>query len=151
VPHNTAKIPHLLHRLYRIVDELEHLFPGRHFTPDGHLVGSLGEVWAAYYYGLQLASASTKGYDGVSPDGRRVQVKATQGRSVALRSAPSWLIVLQLQRDGSAVEVYNGPGAPAWRACGKMAKNGQRQVRLSALEGLMAWVPERARLPRIAS
>ena len=38
--------------LVRIVSELETAFPGRHFTLDGHLVGSIGEVMAAYYYGL---------------------------------------------------------------------------------------------------
>jgi hypothetical protein len=40
-------VPALVSRLYEIVDELEEIFPGRHFTPDGHLVGSLGESLAA--------------------------------------------------------------------------------------------------------
>ena len=35
------------------VAELEAEFPGRHFTLDGHLVGSIGEVMAAYYYGSE--------------------------------------------------------------------------------------------------
>jgi len=33
--------------IYRAVTELEALYPGRKFTPDGHLVGSIGEVVAA--------------------------------------------------------------------------------------------------------
>ncbi|WP_155253486.1 DUF6998 domain-containing protein [Bradyrhizobium japonicum] len=33
--------------IYRAVAELEALYPGRKFTPDGHLVGSIGEVIAA--------------------------------------------------------------------------------------------------------
>ena len=37
-------------KLIGIVNELEVDFPGRHFTLDGHLVGSIGEVMAAYYY-----------------------------------------------------------------------------------------------------
>ena len=37
-----------------IVHELEGDFPGRQFTLDGHLVGSIGEVMAAYYYGIEL-------------------------------------------------------------------------------------------------
>jgi len=48
----------LVRDLYRIVDQLEHLFPGRHFTPDGHLVGSLGEVLACERYGLEILEAS---------------------------------------------------------------------------------------------
>lgn len=30
--------------IYRAVAALEQLYPGRKFTPDGHLVGSMGEV-----------------------------------------------------------------------------------------------------------
>ena len=40
-------IPSLVQELYSIVDRLDELFPGRRFTPDGHLVGSIGEVLAA--------------------------------------------------------------------------------------------------------
>ena len=38
-----------IQELIKIVSELEIEFPGRHFTIDGHLVGSIGEVMAAYY------------------------------------------------------------------------------------------------------
>lgn len=34
-------------KLYAITRELELQFPGRKFTPDGHLVGSIGEVLVA--------------------------------------------------------------------------------------------------------
>ena len=34
-------------KLYDLVGQLEHLFPSRSFTLDGHLVGSIGEVLAA--------------------------------------------------------------------------------------------------------
>ena len=44
----------LIRDLYQIVARLEEAFPGRRFTPDGHLVGSLGEVFAAERYGLTL-------------------------------------------------------------------------------------------------
>ena len=30
--------------LYEISAELERLFPGRHYTPDGHMIGSIGEA-----------------------------------------------------------------------------------------------------------
>lgn len=43
------------------------------------LVGDLGEVIAAHYYGVDLAHAMTPGYDLTLADGRRVQVKAMRG------------------------------------------------------------------------
>ncbi|MGL5504982.1 MAG: DUF6998 domain-containing protein, partial [Aeromonas veronii] len=33
----------LVQQLYSTVEELEEMFPGRLFTPDGHMVGSIGE------------------------------------------------------------------------------------------------------------
>lgn len=43
-PSADKSIRSLVQRLYRITSELEELYPGRHFTPDGHMVGSIGEV-----------------------------------------------------------------------------------------------------------
>lgn len=57
------RLPKIIMELYRLTNELENMFPGRHFTPDGHLVGSIGEALAAYYYGLELLTASSRGKD----------------------------------------------------------------------------------------
>lgn len=118
--------------LYALTAQLEAMHPGRRFTPDGHMVGSIGEVIAAEEYGLELFEASHPVHDVLSPDGRLVQVKATQGRVVALNDEPDYLIVLRILGDGSFEEAYNGRGKPVWNACGKM-KTGQRLISLSRL------------------
>lgn len=143
------RFPELLRAIYDAVDGLEAMFPGRHFTPDGHLVGSLGEALAAYYYGLELASASSFGHDGTC-NGRQVQVKATQGDRIALSSEPEHLLVISLRRDGTFAEEYNGPGANVWKlVCDKpRPKNGQYQVRLSTLRRLARDVPAASKLIR---
>lgn len=51
---DTARLPEIIREMYRLIDELEAMFKGRHFTPDGHTVGSIGEAIAAHYYGLEL-------------------------------------------------------------------------------------------------
>jgi hypothetical protein len=94
-----ASVPRLVGELYRVVAEFEHLFPGRRFTPDGHLVGSIGEVLAAHQYGLQLLPHSFRGHDARTTSGLLVEIKATQGNTVALRSEPQHLLVLQLSRE----------------------------------------------------
>ena len=144
---NLDNIPALLKRLYEIVAELEGLYPGRKFTPDGHLVGSLGEVIAAHDYGLELLEASAETHD-ARKDGKLIQIKATQGKSVAFYGKPDHLLVLKLRKDGSTEEVYNGPGALAWNNTGKPQKNGQRSITLSKLHTLMASVPSTLRIPR---
>ena len=135
--------------LYRVSHELEQLFPGRHYTPDGHMIGSIGEALAACRYGLTLFEASKETHDAKAPDGRLVQIKATQIDRVALSSEPKWLLVLQIHPDGTFSEVYNGPGKLAWEHCGKMQKNGQRPISLAKLRSLQAEVPEEDRLKRI--
>ncbi len=134
-----AEFPVLIRELYDVVGKLSAMFPGRHFTPDGHLVGSIGEALAKHYYGVQLAPASTQGYDGIR-DGKKVEVKTTQGDAVSLSSGPEHLLVVRLLPDGGFEEHYNGPGAPVWAllATRKQTKNGQQQVRLNVLRGLMS-------------
>lgn len=85
------------------------MFPGRHFTPDGHTVGSIGEALAAYHYGLELLPASSKGRD-AALGSIAVEIKATQGNVVALRHEPERLLVLKLGKQGGWAEIYNGPG-----------------------------------------
>ena len=144
---NRNKIPQLLKRLYEIVAELELLFPGRKFTPDGHLVGSLGEVIAAHDYDLILLESSAKTHD-ARKGSKQIQIKATQGKSVAMYGEPEHLLVLRLLKDGTAEEIYNGPGKPAWDNAGTLQKNGQRPISLSRLRALMQTVPENQKVKR---
>ena len=143
------QIPGLIREIYSLTDRLTQLFPNRPFTPDGHLVGSIGEVLAAYHYELELFTASTEGHDARTGDGILVQIKATQRKSVALRSKPEHLLVLQIQPNGEAVEVFNGPGELAWSHVGKPQNNGQRQIAVSTLLRLMKDVQASERLPRV--
>jgi hypothetical protein len=128
----------IIREIYQLVDELETIYPGRKFTPDGHLVGSIGEAYAAAYYGLTLLPASASTHDAVDAGGRLYQIKATGGTGIGIRSCPDNLLVLKLHRDGTLTEVYNGTGQPAWDAAGAMQKNGQRAISLSKLRGIGA-------------
>ena len=123
------------------------LFPGRKFTLDGHLVGSIGEVIAAYMFDLDLNRASTMGHDSVAPDGRRVEIKLTQRKSVGFRHEPEYAIILHRPKGSPVRVVYNGPGSPVWAAAGPMQKNGQRQIRIAKASSLNAQVSDRQRLP----
>jgi hypothetical protein len=148
VSNSIDTIPGIVKRLYELVGELEAAFPGRPFTPDGHLVGSLGEVLVSHYYDLELLPCSTSCHDAQTRGGTLVQVKATQGTSVALRAQPDHLIVILLKKDGTIEEIYNGPGQLAWNNCGKQQKNGQSPISISRLRRLMHDVAEAQRLPR---
>lgn len=128
--------------LYKITNELETRYPGRKFTPDGHLVGSIGEVLVAEHYDLTLLPNSSETHDAVSKNGTFVQIKATQISRIAISSEPEYLIVIKLSRDGSWEEIYNGPGDLAWNNAGKMQKNGQRPISIAKLKEIMDTLPQ---------
>ena len=134
--------------IYEAVAELEDLYPGRHFTPDGHMVGSLGEVVASEWYDIELYEASHPVHDAFAPDGKQVQIKATQSGKIGMGDEPQYLIVLKLGRNGEFTEIYNGPGKAAWEAAGKRQKTGQCHISLSKLKALSAQVDENKRVPR---
>ncbi len=130
-----------IRQLYEIVARLEARYPGRKFTPDGHLVGSIGEVLAAERYGLTLTPHSTEACDAYDSEGRAVEIKCTQGSAVAFNSheLPKRVIVVKLHKDGSISEFYNGPSRPVAQALSrvKQQKNGQRRLSLSKLQQLL--------------
>jgi hypothetical protein len=122
-------------KLVDIVNELESDFPGRHFTLDGHLVGSIGEVMAAYYYGIELYTASYAAHDG-EIDGKRVQIKISQQDKIAIRHEPEYLIALYLNKSGNIYEVYNGSGKEPWDNASKEDKNNNRYMTINKLMDL---------------
>jgi len=142
-PIDAREVLRLVPELFKIIKALEAAAPGRHFTPDGHLVGSIGEAVAAARYGLELTTASTKGIDAHhKATGRSVEIKATvEGKKISLRGMEpeaDHLLVLRINGDGSASEVYNGPAAPVWIAAGRIQSNGQRVVSVSRLMALQS-------------
>ena len=141
-------IPEKVRQMVKIVSELETDFPGRHFTLDGHLVGSIGEVAAAYYYGIKLYPPSAKIHDG-EIGGRKVQIKTTQRGSVLIKYEPEYLIVLYLSAEGEIYEVYNGSGEKAWSIASKPDVSGNRRLSIKGLCNLDSTNSDNERVQQI--
>lgn len=116
-----VRLPEPVSRIYKAAAELEALYPSRRFTPDGHLVGSIGEVIAAEALGLQLYPMSRPGHDARDANGD-VQIKMTAGSSIAMYATCDRLVVLRALSPEEAEIVYDGPGAPAWEGAGKRGR-----------------------------
>ena len=142
------KIKEKVQTMISIVAELEKEFPGRHFTLDGHLVGSIGEVMAAYFYGIELYRAGVEKHDGVK-DGKEIQIKITQRDDVVISNKPGkpqYLIVLYLTKEGNVYEVYNGPGAKPWKESSEPDSHNNRHIRVNKLMELDAKVKSECRI-----
>jgi hypothetical protein len=108
----------IIKRLYQARNELHELFPELPFTLDGRLVGDIGEAIALQEFGLIQLPSGSELHDFVSRDGRKVQIKTTQGtlsgRSVGLgltKQSFEHLIVIQISEEGTYRVLYDGPGS----------------------------------------
>lgn len=125
----------LIKEVFAACAELSNRF-GRPVSPDGHLVGSLGEVFVRDRMGLELMPPSNEGFDARTSDGVPVEIKATTRNSIALSSNGSFaevLIVVRFDQDGTGTIVFNGPMERAWKLAGKPQRNGQRRLNLTTL------------------
>jgi hypothetical protein len=140
------KIPALISDLLKTTSRLNGLLEGRQFTPDGHLVGSIGEVVAEYVYDLCLEPCSTPLIDAYTKNEDRlsVQIKLTgeKGQKFAVRwpvregsILPDVLICLRMTVDGF-FEVYNGPFPKDVLSSKVQSSNGQVSLSLKTLSDL---------------
>jgi hypothetical protein len=138
------QIPALVGDLLRTTRKLNSLFEGRPFTPDGHLVGSIGEVVAEYIYEIKLAPCSTPHIDAYTDDGSSVQIKLTgeKGTSFGIRwsslqteGTADFLICLKLTAKGF-VEIYNGKFPVDLLLGRKDSSNGQLGVTVNKLTAI---------------
>lgn len=138
--------------LLKIVDSLHGRYPHKPFTLDGRLVGDLGEILVEQDYEIELNEGLTKHHDGVTPDGKRVQIKTTMKNALTFPCdhTPDYYLGIKIFPDGSYEEVFNGSGEVAREAIAnrKPAKNNLHSISLSALKTLSKTVPEGARIKK---
>jgi hypothetical protein len=102
-------------------------------------------------YDLTLFEGVQKHHDALSSDGRLVQIKATMktGLSLPAGHPPKYFLGVQIHKDGSLTEVFNGPGRIAWKAVKRRSavKTNLHTVSISALSRLQARVRAEDRIP----
>lgn len=125
------------------------------FTLDGNLVGDIGEAISVELFGIRLDDTrAAEGIDGIAPDGRTVQVKATgtgRGpvfRPTGIRADHLLFFELDFQTFRGSV-VFNGPEHRAlkYMTSSFYEKNEQRQVTPRQIRRANSEVQEHERLP----
>ena len=126
------------------VERLEELFPSRKFTLDGHLIGSMGEAIANNCYGINLDKPSNKSFDGITLEGKLVQIKLVQQDKVLIccedydsYSTSAMLLVLYINKvTGNYYEVYNGPFNIVWNSIDHFDRRGYKHISVNKLMAL---------------
>ncbi len=127
----------------------------RLFTPDGRMVGDIGEVIAKFFYAVDLYSVGKHVWDGTY-NGRNVQIKATGGRETYLKKPPEdgfgggLLLVFQINRESGEYNlIYNGDIQRVWDELGVGAD--ERIILLERLKRLQEFVEPDDVIPEISN
>lgn len=136
--------------IFEGIDQLQAIAPNRRFTIDGRLVGGIGEIIAATEFDIILDEVSQERHDGVTSNGKKVQVKATFQNSLTIRKEPELYLGLKLYKDGRYDVIYNGPGHILTTAFGHRKGYGEvlHSFPIKKLEALSKTVNEEDRVPR---
>jgi hypothetical protein len=97
-------------KLFDLKERLNKEFENRNFTPDGRLIGDIGEVLAELYYDIILDKGQSHTHDGETPDGQSVQIKISFQDHLTFGKIPKYYLGLKIDKNGDYTEVYNGPG-----------------------------------------
>lgn len=103
-------IKEALQKIFNGIDQLKNALPSKEFTIDGRLVGDIGEALVQRDYELVLYDGLAKDYDGETPCGKRVQIKATFKDSLTFKKVPDYYLGIKIYEDGTYEEIFNGPG-----------------------------------------
>ena len=128
-----------LRQILQIVEDLQNEYEHhkRKFTLDGHLLGSIGEVYASDKYNLKLENSSEKGFDAIDVNKNEIQIKVTQGSKVGMRHKAQKLLVLKLNKENLEFEeIYYGEGETPWNLSNKINSAGQRIITLNKLKNI---------------
>jgi hypothetical protein len=139
--------------IFEGIATLKGAFPNRAFTIDGRLVGDIGEVIAALEYDVILHDTILPGHDGVTSDGRSVQIKATFQKHLTFRTTPDLYLGFKLFHDGTYREIYNGPGELIYNKYAHRKGIGASLLSfpISDLEALSKEIEDSRRVPKRAA
>ena len=143
-------------QLITIIDSLRETYKDKNkkFTLDGRLVGDIGEVIVQDNYDIELFDKLVPKYDGVDSQNRNVQIKSTFHKTLGFPcfeiDIPDYYIGIQINNDGSFIEIYNGPGKNVWELIKnrKETTNGLHNISVSSLLLINKNVHEKDRIKK---
>ena len=106
-------VKHIVATIFSAQDALRDLAPEQRWAGMGNLLGDYGEYIALSNYNLKKAPGGADGYDAVTADGLKVQIKANHSSStIGFRGEADLLLVLRVESNAEWKELYYGPFKP---------------------------------------
>lgn len=141
-----------LNKIFSGIRQLKKALPSKEFTIDGRLVGDIGEAIVQRDYEITLYEGLAKDYDGETPCGKKVQIKATFKDSLTFKKVSDYYLGIKIFENGTYEEIFNGPGNVI--ATEYSHRKGFGEYLLSfpnkRLRELSANIPSEARIKKLA-
>ncbi len=135
-------VQHIMATLFSAQNALRALAPEFRWAGLGNLLGDYGEYVAIRHYGLTKAPAGANGYDAITPDGHKVQIKANHSAStIGFRGEADLLLVVKVEPDGAWTEIYYGPFAAVKALARYSARDNKHMVAVKHLVGIDTTTP----------
>lgn len=128
---------HLLATIFSAQDALRDLAPLQKWRGMGNLLGDYGEYIALANYALTKAPGGAAGYDALTADGRKVQIKANYASStIGFRGEADLLLVLKVESTGAWTELYYGSFQPVKEMANYSQRDNKYMIPVAKLQEL---------------
>ncbi len=127
-------IQHILSGIFAAQKALRVLAPEFRWSGLGNVLSDFGELIALDHYQLTKAPSGSDGYDALTADGKKVQIKTNQAANqIGFRGIADLMLVIGIRDDGSWYELYFGPFDVIQKLSRYSARDNKHMVAVSKL------------------
>ena len=130
-------IKHIMATVFSAQNALRSLAPDYKWAGMGNLLGDYGEFICVEAYGLTKAPPGSNGYDALTPDGRKVQIKTNHASgTIGFRGQADLMLVIYVGNDGEFSEIYYGDFAVVQANANYSKRDNKSVITVSKLKQL---------------
>ena len=123
--------------LYAAQRTLKAIAPEYGWSGLGNLLGDFGEFVAVNHYGLEKAPPGAAGYDALTGEGKRVQIKTNHSsETVGYRGEADLFLALKVFENGEWEEIYYGDFGLVKENSGYSKRDNKRTITVKKLRAL---------------
>ena len=132
-------IKHIMATVFSAQNALRSLAPDYKWAGMGNLLGDYGEFICVEAYGLTKAPPGSNGYDALTPNGRKVQIKTNHASgTIGFRGQADLMLVIYVGNDGEFSEIYYGDFAVVQANANYSKRDNKSVITVSKLRQLAA-------------
>lgn len=135
----SKEVIRIFEAIFQAQRDLREIAPEFRWAGLGNMLGDYGEYVAIERYNLIQATSGLEGYDALTQDGKRVQIKANHSaKQIGFRGEADLLLVLTINSSGIFEEVYYGSFEAAKKIANYSSRDNKWMIGIQRLKKLSA-------------